>query len=388
MVIPYARHDIDDDDIAAVTAALRSGWLTTGPLIDEFERAVAQFTGARHAVAVSSGTAALHAVMDALGIGPGDEVIVPTITFAATANAAAYVGATPVFADVAADSLLIDPQAVAAKLGPRTRAIVAVDYAGHPADYAALEALAKPHGVAVLADACHALGAGANGRPAGGMALATAFSFHPVKHITTGEGGMVVSDDPMIAARARRFRGHGIDSDHRERAKRGTHAYDMVELGYNYRLSDIQCALGLSQLRKLPEWLRRRRSLAAFYDALLADIPEIKPLVCRPGVEHAYHLYVVALDKKIDRDGIYRYLNRRGIHTNVHYRPVHLHPYYQRQFATGPGQCPVAEAMYPRILSLPMFATMREDEVRVVIDGLKDGLRQAAPSRVSVSLPR
>jgi len=265
--LPYGRQSIDDDDVAAVVEVLRSDWLTTGPAVPAFEQALAELTGAREAVVVSSGTAALHAAMHVLGVGPGDEVIVPTLTFAASANCVVYQGATPVFADVDADTLLVDPASVEARLSPRTRAVIAVDFAGQPCDYPALRRLTAPRGIALVADACHALGAADRGVPVGRLADLTALSFHPVKHITTAEGGALVTDDPERARRARVFRNHGITTDHRERERTGTWTYDMVTLGFNYRLSDLQCALGLSQLSHLSQWVTRRRDIAAVYDA-------------------------------------------------------------------------------------------------------------------------
>jgi perosamine synthetase len=379
--LPYSRQQIDDDDVAAVVEVLRSDWLTTGPRVEEFERAFAAATGARHAVAVANGTAALHTAYAAAGLGPGDEVIVPAMTFAATANAAVFVGARPVFADVDADALLLDPESVAARLGPRTRAIVAVDYAGQPCRYDALEELARRHGATLLADACHSLGASWRGRPTGTLAAATAFSFHPVKPITTAEGGMVTSDDEALAERTRRFRNHGIDSDLRQREAQGTWSYSMLELGYNYRLSDLHAALGISQLRKLPAWLDRRRRLAAGYDAMLAELPGLEPLGRLPGAEHAYHLYVVRLrtaSPAEDRRRLFDGLRRQGIGVNVHYLPVHLHPYYRRTFGTGPGLCPRAETAYDAILSLPLFPAMADADVERVVSACRSVLPELA----------
>jgi perosamine synthetase len=241
-VMPYGRQVIDETDIEAVVQVLRSDWLTTGPRVEEFEQAVARCVDAPYAVAVSNGTAALHAAMYAIGVGPGDEVIVPAMTFAATANSVVYQGGTPVFADVEPQTLLLDPLQVAAKITPRTKAVVAVDYAGQPCDYTALRDIVEKHGVLLIADACHALGASCEGKPVGSLADLTVFSFHPVKHITTGEGGMVVTAHAELAARMRLFRNHGISSDHRQRHQLGTWYYEMTDLGYNYRLTDLQCA--------------------------------------------------------------------------------------------------------------------------------------------------
>jgi perosamine synthetase len=383
-LLPYGRHQIDEDDVAAVARALRSDALTSGAAVEDFEGAIARAVEAEHAVAVSSGTAALHAAMFAIGIGPGDEVIVPPITFAATANAVVYQGGTPVFADVHPDTLLIDPLAAAAKMTPRTRAIIAVDYAGQPCDYAALRAAIADRRssdrqlpdrpIALVADACHAIGARDDrGRAVGTIADLTAFSFHPVKHVTTGEGGAVTTNEASLAERVRTFRNHGITVDHRQRSAQATWRYEIVELGYNYRLTDIQSALGLSQLAKLQARVERRQAIAREYDRAFAAIPEICPLAVRAGISHAYHLYVVRVDTArltCDRATVFAALRREGIGVNVHYIPVHLHPFYRRQFGIGPGLCPVAEAAYESILTLPLFAGMATRDMQDVIEAV------------------
>jgi perosamine synthetase len=373
-MIPYGRQFIDDDDIQAVVDVLRSDWLTTGPKVAEFEQAVAEYMGARQGIAVSSGTAALHCAMFALGIGPEDEVIVPPLTFAASANCVVFQGGTPVFADVEPGTLLIDPDKVAEKITPRTRAIIAVDYAGHPCDYDRLRKLADQHGLALVDDACHALGATYKGAKIGSLADMTVFSFHPVKHITTGEGGMIVTDNPEYAQRLKLFRNHGITTDFRQREKLGSWIYEMTDLGYNYRLTDIQCALGISQLKKLPGWLLRRQAIARRYDQALADFPGIRPLALHPEVSHAYHLYVVWVDREKlgkDRAAVFQALREQGIGVNVHYFPVYLHPFYRKNFQTGPGLCPIAEQAYKQIISLPMFPTLKEEEQDRVIATLR-----------------
>ena len=361
--LPYGRHWIDEDDIRQVVETLRSDWLTTGPAVEAFERAVADYTGATHTVAVSSGTAALHAAIFALGIGPGDEVILPPLTFAATANCVAFQGATPVFADVAHDTLLLDPERVAEKVSPRTKALIAVDYAGHPCDYDALQKIAEEHRLALVADSAHALGATYKGRKAGTLADLTTFSFHPVKHITTGEGGMIATGDAGMARRMRSFRNHGITTDHRERAVVGTWCYEMTDLGYNYRLSDLQCALGISQLRKLPAWSIRRHEIARQYDAAFRNNARVRPLVVRDEVSHAYHLYVVWVNAATARDALVSGLRAKGIEANVHYIPVHLHPYYRQRWGGKPGLCPIAEEAYRHIVSLPIFPRMTDADV-------------------------
>jgi len=371
--LPYGRQTILEDDIAAVVDVLRSDWLTTGPAVAKFESSLAEYTGARHAVALSSGTAALHAIMHALGISPGDEVIVPPMTFAATANAVIYCGGTPVFADVKAESLLIDPACVLDKITPRTKAIVAVDYAGQPCDYDELRDIARRHNLWLVSDACHALGAQYKQRKVGVLADLSAFSFHAVKNITTAEGGMVTTNDPDMATRIRTFRNHGITTDHRQRALSGSFTYDMVELGFNYRISDLQCALGVTQLLKLPSWLKKRAALAHLYDERLKSNNEIRPLDALRDRTHAYHLYVVQLNAS-DRDEVFDSLRKSGIGCNVHYRPVYLHPFYRDKLGYTQGLCPVAEAAYKRMLSLPIFPQMDTADVIRVVSALEEAL--------------
>jgi perosamine synthetase len=369
-LLPYGRQLIDEDDIQAVVDSLRSDWLTTGPKVDEFERVFANLVGAEYAVAVSNGTAALHAAIYALGIGPGDEVIIPPMTFAASANCVVYQGGTPVFADVDAGTLLLDPAQVEAKVTPKTKAIIAVDYAGQPCDYDALSAIAERHGLVLVDDACHAVGGSYKGRTVGSLADLNTFSFHPVKHLTTGEGGMITTDNAHFAQRMRTFRNHGITTDHRQRAEAGGFFYEMVDLGYNYRLTDIQCALGISQLRKLPASVQKRQQLAAIYTTALADIDYVAPLAVRDDVSHAYHLYMVQFDTGalgMTRADIFRALRGENIGVNVHYIPVHLHPFYRNRFGTAAGLCPVAEAAYERLITLPVFPQMVQADVDDVV---------------------
>ena len=367
--LPYGRQEITDIDVKAVVEALVSGWLTTGPRVSEFEQAFAAHIGAGEGVAVNSGTAALHCAMRAIGVGAGDEVIVPAITFAASANAVLYEGAKPVFADVEPDTLLIDPASVAARITPRTRAIVAVDYAGQPADYDALKQIAKARGIRLIADACHAPGATYKGRAVGTLADISCFSFHPVKHLTTCEGGMAITGDAAMAAHMRRFRNHGIDSDHRSREAAGAHAYDMAELGFNYRLPDVQCALGLAQLKRLSGWVAARQRIAGLYDEALASLAEAVPLKTHADRTNAHHLYVVRLMEGIDRDRVFARLRADGIGANVHYAPVYLHSHYAK-LGYKPGLCPAAEAVSRRILTLPMFQAMTVADVNRVVGAL------------------
>ncbi|MFN0136254.1 MAG: UDP-4-amino-4,6-dideoxy-N-acetyl-beta-L-altrosamine transaminase [Phycisphaerae bacterium] len=372
--LPYARQTIDEADIAAVVDTLRSPYLTTGPRVREFEASLQAEVGVEHAVAVSNGTAALHAAMHALGIGQGDQVILPPMTFAATANAVVFQGATPRFVDVDADTLLLDPAALEDAINSNTRAIVAVDYAGQPCDYDAIRTVAAKHRLPIVADACHALGGECHGRKVGTLADISTFSFHPVKPITTCEGGMCVTSDQRLADRMRQFRNHGILGDHHERARRGTWQYEMTDIGYNYRLSDVHAALGTSQLRKLAKWQQRRQAIAAIYDAAIGEIDGVTPIAMRAGVIHAYHLYVVRIDADrfgVSRDDVFAAMRERNICCNVHYLPVHLHPFYRERLGTRPGTCPNAELAGEQILSLPMFAAMTDGDVEDVIAALR-----------------
>lgn len=372
-MLPYAHQDLDEADIAAVVEALRSGWLTTGPTITEFETEFATRVGARFAVAVTSGTAALHAAAYAAGISSGAQVIVPALTFAASANCARYQGGEVVFVDVRPDTLNVSPAAVEQSLTARTRAIVAVDYAGQPCDLDELMGLAHDHGLVVIEDAAHALGSTYRGRSVGSIAHLTTFSLHPAKHITTGEGGVVTTDDSKLAARMRAFRNHGIATDHVQRAAAGSWHYEMEDLGYNYRITDMQCALGLSQLGKLTGWLTRRQEIVTSYHTAFAKLPQIEPLVALPDRVAAWHLYVIRLRPehlRADRGEIFRALRAENIGVNVHYIPVPWHPYYQ-QLGYGRGHWPVAEDAYERMISLPLWPGMSDSDVDDVIGAVR-----------------
>ncbi len=368
--IPYGKQSIDKSDIDAVIAVLQSDFITTGPKVSEFEKAVCDFTGAKFAIAVSSGTAALHCAMFAAGIKSGDEVIVTPMTFAASANAILYCGGTPVFADVIPETLLINPAEVEAKITSKTKAVVAVDYAGQPCDYDTLNNICRKRGIILISDACHSIGSEYRGRKTGTLADMTAFSFHPVKHITTGEGGMILTDNSDFAGKMRMFRGHGISTDYRQREEKGSWFYEMEYLGYNYRITDFQCALGISQLKKLPGWIIRRQEIALEYDNAFKNNPSIVSIKKSPNVSHAYHLYVIKLEKA-DRNRTFTELRNNGIGVNVHYIPVHLHPYYRKTFGTGEGLCPVAEKAFGQIISLPMFPGLRDEEFKTVITKIK-----------------
>ena len=366
-LLPYGKQTIDADDERAVLDVLRSDFLTTGPKVEAFEEAVAALTGARHAVAFSNGTAALHGAAHAAGLKSGDDAITTPLTFAATANCVRYVGASPRFADVRPDTLNIDPARVREAITPATRALLPVDYTGAPADLDDCLAIAKAHQLVVIEDAAHALGATYKGRPVGSIADMTTFSFHPVKHVTTGEGGMVATNDAEFAARLRRFRNHGMTADVAARAARGSWFYDIVETGMNYRLTDLQCALGLSQLKKLPAWLRRRREIAAAYDGALT-MPEVRRPVVPADRESAWHLYVVRIDcrgLRVDRAAVFAALRAENIGVNVHYIPVHLHSAYGGVAARG--SFPIAERAYDEMITLPIWPGMTDADVDDVV---------------------
>jgi perosamine synthetase len=373
-LLPYGHQSIDEADVQTVVDTLRSDWLTTGPKIAEFEEAFAAWTGARHAVSFSSGTAALHGAAFAAGLKNGDEAITSPLTFVATANCVLYQGAVPVFADVAPDTLNLDPEKAAARVTSRTRAILPVDYAGHPADLSSILELAERHGLVVIEDASHALGAEYKGRKVGSLSHMTVFSFHPVKHITTGEGGMVTTDNPKFAETLRRFRNHGISSEARQRQSAGQWHYEMVLLGFNYRLTDIACALGLQQLKKLEANLSRRRQIAARYTEAFREIPEVVPPAVRDDVNPAWHLYPIRIDRvklRADRGQVFQALRAENIGVNVHYIPVHRHPYYSERFGYRGGEYPVAEAAYEWLISLPMFHSMSDQDVEDVIRAVR-----------------
>lgn len=370
-LIPYGRQWIDDDDIEAVTTVLRSDYLTTGPAVEGFEHAIQEVTGAARAVALNSGTSALHAMYFAAGLGPGDEVITTPLTFAATSNAALYLGATVRFVDVQGDTGNIDPGAVEAAIGPRTKLVVAVDYAGHPADYDELSQVASGRGVTLLSDAAHSLGATYRGRSVGRLAAASEVSFHPVKPITTGEGGAIVTDDGELADRAARFRTHGITREPAEMERDdGPWHYEQHDLGFNYRLTDLQAALGTSQLRRLEPFIARRRAIAASYLEQLGDLEALTLPAVRSGVNPGWHLFVVRVADPARRRPLFERLRELGLGVQVHYIPVHHHPYYRR-LGIAPGICPVAEDFSARAISLPIFPLMSDAEVDRVVSAVR-----------------
>ena len=369
--IPYGKQSIDETDIQAVLDVLHSDYLTTGPKIEEFEQLVADYTGARYAVAVSNGTAALHIACLAAGIGPGDEVITTPITFAASANCVLYCGAVPVFADIDACTYNIDPQEIRKKITSRTKAILPVHLAGQPCDLDEIHRIAKEHHLIVIEDGAHALGAEYKGEKIGSLSDMTTFSFHPVKPITTGEGGMVMTNDETLYRKLLLLRSHGITRKEEQFFQNdGPWYYEQQLLGYNYRITDIQCALGISQLKKLDVFLARRRTLAANYQQAFADRTDLVAPYQMEGTQSGWHLYILKLLQN-DRKEIFIKLREKGIGVNVHYIPVYLHPYY-RTHGYANVCCEKAEALYKTMLSLPLYPSLSDEQQEKVIECVKD----------------
>jgi UDP-4-amino-4,6-dideoxy-N-acetyl-beta-L-altrosamine transaminase len=377
--LPYGKQWLDEDDINAVVEVLKSDYLTTGPKIAEFEKAFAQYVNAKFAVAISNGTAALHAACYAAGIQAGDEVITTPITFAASANAVLYCGGTPIFADIDAATYNIDPVEIRKKITDRTKAIIPVHFTGQPCDMDEVGRIAKEYNLLVIEDAAHAVGADYKGKLIGGISDMTTFSFHPVKHITTGEGGMITTNNEALYQKLLLFRSHGITRDKNLMLDcQGPWYYEQLELGYNYRMTDIQAALGLSQLSKLDKFLQRRREIAATYTEAFKDMAALITPFQQDSGNSSWHLYVIQLGLEKLRCGrkeVFEELLRENIGVNVHYIPVYKHPYYQ-QNGYQDVQCGHSERLYNRIISLPIFPKMTDQDVQDVIESVKKVLER------------
>jgi UDP-4-amino-4,6-dideoxy-N-acetyl-beta-L-altrosamine transaminase len=373
--IPYGRQWIDEDDIKAVVEVLRGDYLTTGPKIKEFEESLTQYTGAKYAVAISNGTAALHAACFAAGIKEGDEVITTPITFAASANCVLYMGAKPVFADINPRTYNIDPDEIRSKVTERTKAIIPVHFTGQPCDMDEILKIAQEYNLIVIQDGAHAIGAEYKGEKIGSIGDMTTFSFHPVKHITTGEGGAITTNNEELYKKLILFRTHGITRDKDVLLKdEGPWYYEQQCLGYNYRITDIQAALGISQLDKLKGFLALRREYVKRYNEAFSAVNEIDLPYQLEDINSAWHLYIIKL--KLERLGcgrrqVFDELKERGIGVNVHYIPVYYHPYY-RQLGYNKGLCPRAEELYERIITLPLFPKMGKEDVEYVISNVKE----------------
>ncbi len=387
--IPYGKQSLEDDDIAAVVDTLKSDWITQGPMIAGFEKAVANKTGAQYGIAVATGTAALHCGCFAAGIREGDEIITSPITFVASGNCALFLGASVRFIDIRPDTYCMDSETLEATITPKTKAIIPVDFAGQPCDMDEISAIAKRHNIAVIHDAAHSLGAYYRGRPVGSLADMTIFSFHPVKNITTGEGGMIVTNSKELAERLTLFRTHGItnkdncmilneqasdnenpNQTQRNPITRSPWYYEMQELGYNYRVTDIQCALGISQLKKLDRFIARRREIAQRYNEAFGRSPYLITPYVESDRQSAWHLYILRLrlDKiKKTRRQIFEQLRALRIGVHVHYIPLHLQAYYRNRFAYKRGDFPQAEAYYDSALTIPLYPSMTDDDCGRVI---------------------
>ena len=359
ITIPYGRQSIDAGDVQSVVEVLRSDWLTTGPKVERLEHVFSNFVGSKYSVAVSNGTAALHCAMAAIGIGSGDEVIIPAITFVATANSVVFQSGTPVFADVENDTLLIDVKDVEKKITPRTKAIIAVDYAGQPADYSRLQALASQYKLPIIADACHAIGGSYKGKPVGALADLSTFSFHPVKNITTGEGGMITTNNDSTAEMARKLINHGQE---------GT--YNHVIIGNNYRLGEMQCAIGIEQLKKLDYFTKRRRKIAKMYSDLLGPgivLPEEKNYA-----KHAYHLYVIRCNSH-KRSSLMNFMKEKNVQCGIHYpRACHQQKAVPKHYCNE--SLPVTEKIVKEIVSLPIYPLLSDDDVEMIASSMTKGI--------------
>jgi len=371
--IPYATQWIDEDDIRAVIKALKSKYLTQGPLVAAFEKAIASYCGAKYAVAVNSGTSALHIACLAAGLKKGDEAITSPTTFAASANCVLYCGAKPIFADIREDTACLDVEEIKKKLSPKTKAIIPVDFAGHPVDLSEIRAIADEKGLLIIEDAAHALGAKYRGSNVGSGKYAdmTIFSFHAVKHITTGEGGMVLTNNDKLYEKLKIIRTHGITRDPAllTSEHQAPWHYEMQALGFNYRLTDLQCALGINQLKKLPLFLKRRKKIVAIYNEAFTGNERLTLLKELQDVDSAHHLYVLRFNFKrllVAKERVFNEYRRQGIGVNVHYMPVYLHPYY-RKLGYQQGGCLNAENYYAEALTLPLFPEMSDSDVKVVI---------------------
>ena len=379
--LPFAAPLLGDEEIEEVVHCLRSGWLTTGHKVKQFEREFGEFIGAKHALAVNSCTSALHLALEAVGVGPGDEVITTPMTFTATAAVIEHLGARPVFADCTAQTLNIDPAEIQRRLSPRTKAILPVHFAGQACDMDAIAEVARGAGVPVIEDAAHAIPTRYKGRMVGTLSDVTCFSFYATKNVTTGEGGMVVTDRDDIMERMRLMHLHGMSRDAWKRyTQNGSWSYEILAPGFKYNLTDIAAAIGIHQLRKCHAFHRRRLGIADQYDAAFAGLPGVSIPRVQDRESHGWHLYVIQIDPErltIDRDAFIDRLIARNIGVSVHFIPLHVHPYYRERYALQPSDFPNAWAAYERIVSLPIYAKMTDDDVRHVIDAVREIAQEA-----------
>ena len=373
--IPFHKPAIGEDEIQSVVETLRSGWLTTGSNVKRFEEDFARYVGCKHAVAVNSGTAALHLALDAVGIKEGDEIIVPTMTFAATAEVVLYFKAKPVLVDCHIDTFNLDPTQIEDAITPKTKAIIPVHMAGQPCDMDEILSIAKKHDLRVIEDAAHALPAGYHGYTIGTIGDITCFSFYATKTITTGEGGMATTDNSEWAQRMRMMSLHGISHDAWKRyTKEGSWYYEVLSPGFKYNLTDIAAAIGIEQLKKCNEFWQARQRIARIYEKAFAELEEVQVPVCRKDLQHAWHLFVIQLNLerlRINRNQFVDALRESEIGTSVHFIPLHMHPYYRDKFGYKPGDFPNASRVFERIVSLPIYPKMTEAEVERVVEAVR-----------------
>jgi UDP-4-amino-4,6-dideoxy-N-acetyl-beta-L-altrosamine transaminase len=371
-MIPYGHQTIDDDDIEEVIKVLRSDWLTTGPKVSEFEKAICDYVGCKYAIAVNSGTSALDIAVSSLELPTGSEVITTPFTFAATSNCLLYNNLKPVFADIKRETRNIDPKDIRRKITSKTKAIIYVDFAGHSCDIDEIEEIAREHNLKLIEDASHALGARYHGKKTGNFADLTVFSFHPVKPITTGEGGAVVTDNPELAEKVKLLRSHGIDRDAATRyGPDAGWAYDMKILGRNYRMTDIQAALGISQLKKIDHFIERRNEIAKIYNELLDECEFVEIPVTEERIGHGWHIYTVLLNNSVNRNEFFKYMRKHDIGVNVHYIPIYHFTYYQNNFNFSATDFPVTENVFNSIITLPIYPRMKDEDLNLVVKTVK-----------------
>lgn len=371
--IPYGLHEIGEEDIQEVVKVLHSKWITSGPLVKDFEDKFCEYIGCKYAVAVNSGTSALDIAVASLGMTANSEVITTPFSFAATSNCILYNNLQPVFVDIKPDTYNINPDEIEKKITPKTKAIIYVDFAGQPCEIERIKEIAEEHNLYLIEDAAHSLGAKYNDENIGNLADLTTFSFHPVKHITTGEGGMVTTNNAEIPKKIKMLRNHGIDKDARERlGSNASFAYDMSMLGRNYRITDFQCALGISQLKKLDGFIKRRDKIAREYEKGFQDISDITTPYVKSHVKHAWHLYTILLDERIERDKFFTHMREKNIGVNVHYIPTYKFTYYKKLLNIDEKYFPVTENIFKRIISLPLYPKMSDIDIKYVIKSVKE----------------
>jgi UDP-4-amino-4,6-dideoxy-N-acetyl-beta-L-altrosamine transaminase len=370
--IPYGKQFIDEKDIKAVESVLKGDWLTTGPKVDEFENAIAKYIGCLHATVVNSGTSALDIAVQTLKIKKGLEIITTPFSFAATSNSIVYNNLVPVFADIEKNTRNIDPEDIKRKITNKTAAIIYVDYAGHPCDINKIKEIAYENDLYLIEDASHAIGSEFNNKKIGNYADMTIFSFHPVKNMTTGEGGAVLTDNNEFNKSLKIFRNHGIDTDLHERQSKKGYMYDIKELGRNYRITDFQCALGISQLKKLDSFITKRNELANLYKKLLENVDFVETPSNWSNVKNSWHIYTILLKEGIDRDDFFRYMKNNNIGVNVHYIPIYRFSYYKNNYNIDPLDYPITESVFKNIITLPLYPHHKTEHVEYICDKIRN----------------